>query len=60
MQKPKLMISSCILGNNVRFDGSNKLDQWITNRLGAFFDIVAVCPEVAMGMGVPRESVNYA
>lgn len=58
MQKPKLMISSCILGNNVRFDGSNKLDQWITNRLGAFFDIVAVCPEVAMGMGVPRESVN--
>lgn len=58
MEKPKLMISSCILGNNVRYDGSNKLDQWIATKLANYFDLIAVCPEVVMGMGVPRESVN--
>lgn len=58
MDKPKILISSCILGNNVRYDGGNKLDTWITTKLGTYFEFVSVCPEVQMGMTVPREPVN--
>jgi uncharacterized protein YbbK (DUF523 family)/uncharacterized protein YbgA (DUF1722 family) len=56
--KPKILISSCILGNNVRFDGGNKYDSWICQRMGDYFEFVSVCPEVQMGMSIPREPVN--
>lgn len=58
MEKPKILISSCILGNNVRYDGGNKLDSFVTSRLALYFNFVSVCPEVQMGMSVPREPVN--
>jgi len=58
MDKPKILISSCILGNNVRYDGGNKLDSFVTLRLALYFNFVSVCPEVQMGMSVPREAVN--
>ena len=42
----KIGISSCLLGNNVRYDGGHKLDRYIRDTLGRHFDFVPVCPEV--------------
>lgn len=51
-------ISSCLLGEEVRFDGGHKHDSLITAVLGKYFEWVSVCPEVEIGMGVPRESIR--
>lgn len=51
-------VSSCLLGNKVRFDGGHKHDRYITGTLGAFFEFVPVCPEVECGLPVPRESMR--
>lgn len=51
-------LSSCLLGKNVRFDGGHKRDAFITDLLAEYFDYVPVCPELEVGMGVPRESVR--
>ena len=56
--KIKIGISSCLLGNEVRFDGGHKHDRYITGTLGTFFDFVPVCPEVECGLSVPRESMR--
>lgn len=56
--KIKIGISSCLLGNPVRFDGGHKHDRYITGTLGAYFDFVPVCPEVECGLPVPRESMR--
>ncbi len=51
-------ISSCLLGQNVRFDGGHKLDTLITETLGQYFEWVPVCPEMEIGLGAPRESLR--
>jgi uncharacterized protein YbgA (DUF1722 family)/uncharacterized protein YbbK (DUF523 family) len=51
-------ISSCLLGNEVRFDGGHKRDRYLTDTLGRFFEWVPVCPEVEMGLGTPRETLR--
>ncbi|HMK61103.1 MAG TPA: DUF523 domain-containing protein [Dissulfurispiraceae bacterium] len=51
----KLGISSCLLGNKVRYNGGDKLDLYLRDDLGRFVEWVAVCPEVEMGLTVPRE-----
>ncbi|MGZ3606159.1 MAG: YbgA family protein [Thermodesulfobacteriota bacterium] len=58
MKKIKLGISTCLLGENVRYDGGHKLDRFLTNTLGQYFDYVPVCPEVECGLPVPRESMH--
>ena len=58
MIKIKLGISSCLLGENVRYDGGHKLDDFLKDTLGASVDYVPVCPEVECGLGVPRESMR--
>jgi len=55
-EKIKLGISSCLLGNKVRYDGGHKLDPFLVNTLGQFVDYVPVCPEVESGFPVPREA----
>ena len=52
----KIGISTCLLGARVRYDGSHKLDRFITETLGKFLDFVPVCPEFECGFGVPRET----
>jgi len=47
-------VSSCLLGEPVRFDGGHKRDRFLTDRLGPHVEWVPVCPEVEAGMGVPR------
>ncbi len=56
--KPSLGISSCLLGNNVRYDGGHKLDRYLFDVLGRHVHWVPVCPEVESGLGVPRESMR--
>ena len=51
-------ISSCLLGQRVRFDGGHKRDTFLTVMLGRFVEWVPVCPEVECGLGTPRESMR--
>lgn len=54
----RIGISSCLLGQEVRFDGGHKHDTLITETLGRFFQWVPVCPEMEIGLGTPRESLR--
>ncbi len=54
----KIGISTCLLGEKVRYDGGHKLDRYITETLGRFFEYVPVCPEVEYGLPVPREALR--
>jgi uncharacterized protein YbbK (DUF523 family) len=58
MEKIKLGISSCLLGEKVRYDGGHKLDRFLTDTLGKYVEYVPVCPEVECGFGVPRKSMR--
>ncbi len=54
--KFRIGISSCLLGNEVRWNSGHKLDKYLAHTLGQFVEYVPVCPEVEAGFGVPRES----
>jgi uncharacterized protein YbgA (DUF1722 family)/uncharacterized protein YbbK (DUF523 family) len=54
----RLGVSTCLLGEQVRFDGGHQLDRYLTGTLGVFVDWVPVCPEVEMGLPIPRESLR--
>jgi uncharacterized protein YbgA (DUF1722 family)/uncharacterized protein YbbK (DUF523 family) len=56
----RIGISSCLLGNKVRYDGNHKLDTYITRTLGRYFEFIPVCPEMAIGLGVPRPPIRLA
>lgn len=58
MNKIKIGLSSCLLGNKVRFDGQHKLDHFIKDTLGNWCDFIPVCPEVECGLPVPRETMR--
>src|SRR6188474_1745286 len=57
-ERLRLGISSCLLGEQVRFDGGHKHDRFLTDVLGRYVEWVPVCPELEVGMGVPREPVR--
>jgi len=52
----RLGISTCLLGQNVRYDGGHKLDHFLTDTLGQYVEYVPVCPEVECGFDTPREA----
>lgn len=54
----RIGISSCLLGEEVRFDGGHKHDRYLTGTLGQYFEWVPVCPEVEVGLGTPRETIR--
>jgi len=54
----RIGISSCLIGQEVRYDGGHKHNEYITRSLGQFFDFVPYCPEVAIGMGIPRPTIR--
>jgi uncharacterized protein YbgA (DUF1722 family)/uncharacterized protein YbbK (DUF523 family) len=56
--KITLGISSCLLGNNVRYDGGHAWDRFLTDTLGQYVAYVPVCPEVECGFSIPRESLR--
>jgi uncharacterized protein YbgA (DUF1722 family)/uncharacterized protein YbbK (DUF523 family) len=57
-EKIPVGISSCLVGNPVRYNGGHKHDRRITDTLGQFFEFTAVCPEVSAGLGVPRPTIR--
>jgi len=56
--RPRIGISRCLLGEEVRFDGGHKRDTFLTKVFGRWVDWVPVCPEVEVGMGIPREAIH--
>lgn len=58
LRRIRLGVSSCLLGDPVRFDGGHKRDPFITERLAEWFDFAPVCPEVAVGLGTPRQPIR--
>ncbi len=55
---PRVGISQCLLGDNVRYDGGHKLDSVLIETLGRYVEWVPVCPEVEVGLGTPREPMR--
>ena len=51
-------VSSCLLGEAVRYDGGHKHDHYVTGTLGRYFEYVAWCPEALAGLGVPRPPIR--
>lgn len=58
IDKPKLGVSACLMGVEVRFNGGHKQSDLCTQALDNYFDFIPACPEVAIGMGVPREPIR--
>ncbi len=56
MGKIRIGISTCLLGENVRYNGGNALDRFLRDTLGKYVEYVPVCPEVECGFGIPRET----
>ena len=54
----RIGVSSCLLGNKVRYDGGHKHDRYITETLGNYFEFVPVCPEVECGLPIPRDAMR--
>lgn len=57
-QKPKIAISACLLGAEVRFNGGHKESRLCSQALSEHFDFVPLCPEVAIGLGIPRQPIR--
>jgi uncharacterized protein YbgA (DUF1722 family)/uncharacterized protein YbbK (DUF523 family) len=56
--KIRIGVSACLLGEAVRFDGGHKQDAYLNGTLSQYFEFVSVCPEVAIGLGTPREPIR--
>jgi uncharacterized protein YbgA (DUF1722 family)/uncharacterized protein YbbK (DUF523 family) len=54
----RIGVSRCLLGERVRYDGDHRRNAFITDTFGAVFEYVAVCPEVEVGMGIPRPPIH--
>ena len=54
----RLGVSACLLGQTVRYDGGHKRDSFVADVLAAHFELVPTCPEVAIGLGVPRAPIR--
>jgi uncharacterized protein YbgA (DUF1722 family)/uncharacterized protein YbbK (DUF523 family) len=54
----RLGVSRCLLGEKVRYDGGHKLDPFLVNTLGRYVEWVPVCPEVEIGLPIPRQSLR--
>lgn len=57
-RKPKIAISACLMGDEVRYNGGHKQSQLCSRTLSQYFEFVPVCPEVAIGLGIPREPIR--
>lgn len=58
MKKMNIGISSCLLGNKVRYDGSHKKNRIANGELSKYFEYKAFCPEVGIGLGIPRPTIR--
>ena len=58
MDSIRLIVSRCLLGDAVRYDGKSKPVNYICNNLANAFELVPVCPEFESGLGLPREAMK--
>ncbi len=58
MSRPRIGISACLLGEEVRYDGGHKRNATLIDLVGPQVEWVSVCPEVEVGMGTPREPLQ--
>lgn len=58
MERYTLGVSSCLLGNRVRYNGADKLEPFITEFLSKWFDMKPICPENDAGLPIPRDPIN--
>jgi uncharacterized protein YbgA (DUF1722 family)/uncharacterized protein YbbK (DUF523 family) len=56
--RPRVGVSSCLLGEEVRFNGGHKRCRFLTDELARFVDWVPYCPEMEIGLGAPREPIR--
>ena len=56
--KIKIAVSSCLLGEAVRYDGTDKHIKYLTEQLSQEYNLISLCPEMAVGMGVPRPPIH--
>jgi uncharacterized protein YbbK (DUF523 family) len=56
--RPRVGVSSCLLGEEVRFNGGHKRSRFLTDELGPYVDWVPYCPEMEIGLGTPREPIR--
>ncbi|MEU6412776.1 DUF523 and DUF1722 domain-containing protein [Microbispora sp. NPDC046933] len=56
--RPRVAVSSCLLGAPVRFNGGHSRDRFLTGELSEHVDWVPVCPEIEIGLGAPRETLR--
>lgn len=54
----RIGISQCLLGDNVRYDGGHKRNDFLIEALDRYVEWVPVCPEVEVGLGTPREPMR--
>ena len=55
----RVVVSACLLGRNCRYDGGNRREEGLGEALeGAGAEVVAVCPEMEAGLGVPRPPMD--
>lgn len=57
-KRVRIAVSSCLLGNHVRYDGGHQRDEFVVDVLALVCELVPVCPEVAIGLGVPRPPIR--
>jgi uncharacterized protein YbgA (DUF1722 family)/uncharacterized protein YbbK (DUF523 family) len=58
MERPRVGVSSCLLGEEVRFNGGHKRFRFLTDELDPYVDWVPYCPEIEIGLGTPREPIR--
>lgn len=56
--RPRVGVSSCLLGEPVRYDGAQKEEPWLRRVLAQEVELVSICPEVGAGMSVPRPAIQ--
>ena len=57
-KKIRLGVSACLLGEPVRYDGNHRQEDLVSKGLARVFELVPVCPEMAIGLGVPRDPLH--
>ncbi|MBV6750045.1 DUF523 and DUF1722 domain-containing protein [Pseudomonas chlororaphis] len=57
-RKPRIAVSACLMGIEVRYNGGHKESRLCTRTLSQYFDFITLCPEAAIGLGTPREPIR--
>lgn len=54
----RIGVSACLLGQEVRYDGGHKHNGYLTESLARYFEFIPFCPEVSIGLGIPRAPIR--